>query len=159
MLHTGTTSTCPPVSTEFYDAAMINSDTPWEPPAAGTEDEHLIGSLDRPSAGTIEILGIDNYVNVVLPFGSPGREFDVDKFPRGGMTSVYDGLVAALLREADPDRQHLIIAITDTIDTMSTLNMSAVLAHLVRDGELALDWDDEITAGACVTRPEEVAAA
>jgi NAD(P) transhydrogenase subunit alpha len=38
-------------------------------------------------------------------------------------------------------------------------NLSAVLAHLVRDGELALDWDDEITAGACVTRPEEVAAA
>ena len=26
---------------------MTNSDDPWEPPAAGTEDEHLIGSLDR----------------------------------------------------------------------------------------------------------------
>jgi Protein of unknown function (DUF664) len=26
---------------------MTNSDTPWEPPLAGTEVEHLIGALDR----------------------------------------------------------------------------------------------------------------
>jgi len=37
-------------------------------------------------------------------------------------------------------------------------NVSALLQHLAPDGELALDWDDEITAGTCVTR-EEVAAA
>jgi NAD(P) transhydrogenase subunit alpha len=37
-------------------------------------------------------------------------------------------------------------------------NVSALLQHLAPEGELALDWDDEITAGACVTR-EKVAAA
>jgi NAD(P) transhydrogenase subunit alpha len=37
-------------------------------------------------------------------------------------------------------------------------NVSALLHHLAPDGELALDWDDEITAGACVTRKQEVAA-
>jgi NAD(P) transhydrogenase subunit alpha len=37
-------------------------------------------------------------------------------------------------------------------------NVSALLTHLAPKGELALDWEDEITAGACVTR-EEVAAA
>src|SRR5947207_4926676 len=31
-------------------------------------------------------------------------------------------------------------------------NVSSLLQHLAPDGELALDWDDEITAGACVTR-------
>ena len=31
-------------------------------------------------------------------------------------------------------------------------NVSALLQHLAPNGELALDWDDEITAGACVTR-------
>ena len=31
-------------------------------------------------------------------------------------------------------------------------NVSALLQHLAPEGELALDWDDEITAGACVTR-------
>jgi len=37
-------------------------------------------------------------------------------------------------------------------------NVSALLQHLAPDGELTLDWSDEITAGACVTR-EKVAAA
>src|SRR3954471_5581087 len=31
-------------------------------------------------------------------------------------------------------------------------NVSALLAHLAPGGELTLDWDDEITAGTCVTR-------
>jgi NAD(P) transhydrogenase subunit alpha len=36
-------------------------------------------------------------------------------------------------------------------------NVAALLQHLAPSGELALDWNDEITAGACVTRPEEAA--
>ena len=34
-------------------------------------------------------------------------------------------------------------------------NVAALLQHLAPAGELELDWQDEITAGACVTRPEE----
>jgi H+-translocating NAD(P) transhydrogenase subunit alpha len=37
-------------------------------------------------------------------------------------------------------------------------NVVALLHHLAPEGELALDWDDEITAGACVTRTQEVPA-
>jgi NAD(P) transhydrogenase subunit alpha len=37
-------------------------------------------------------------------------------------------------------------------------NVEALLRHLAPEGELVLDWEDEITAGACVTRPEEAAA-
>jgi H+-translocating NAD(P) transhydrogenase subunit alpha len=37
-------------------------------------------------------------------------------------------------------------------------NVSALLRHLAPEGELVLDFDDEITAGACVTRKEEVPA-
>jgi NAD(P) transhydrogenase subunit alpha len=33
-------------------------------------------------------------------------------------------------------------------------NVGALLLHLAPEGELALDWDDEITSGACVTRSE-----
>ena len=33
-------------------------------------------------------------------------------------------------------------------------NVSALLSHLAPGGELALDWDDEITAGTCVTAPK-----
>jgi NAD(P) transhydrogenase subunit alpha len=34
-------------------------------------------------------------------------------------------------------------------------NVGALLLHLAPNGELVLDWDDEITAGACVTRRGE----
>jgi NAD(P) transhydrogenase subunit alpha len=37
-------------------------------------------------------------------------------------------------------------------------NVSALLQHLAPEGELALDWEDEITAGACVTRAKAAAA-
>jgi proton-translocating NAD(P)+ transhydrogenase subunit alpha len=33
-------------------------------------------------------------------------------------------------------------------------NVAALLQHLAPEGELRLDWDDEITSGACVTRPQ-----
>jgi NAD(P) transhydrogenase subunit alpha len=33
-------------------------------------------------------------------------------------------------------------------------NVAALIQHLAPNGELALDWDDEITSGACVTRPQ-----
>jgi H+-translocating NAD(P) transhydrogenase subunit alpha len=33
-------------------------------------------------------------------------------------------------------------------------NIAALLQHLAPEGELRLDWDDEITSGACVTREE-----
>jgi len=37
-------------------------------------------------------------------------------------------------------------------------NVHALLLHLAPEGELALDFDDEITAGTCVTRKKEVPA-
>ena len=89
------------------------------------EQVRKIAALMRPT-DRIEVLGIDNYVNVLVPFGSPTRALTVDTFTGGGMTSVNDALVAALLRESDPDRRHLIIAMTDSIDTMSTLTMASV---------------------------------
>jgi len=36
-------------------------------------------------------------------------------------------------------------------------NVQALLVHLAPEGELVLDWDDEITSGACVTRSEDAA--
>jgi len=37
-------------------------------------------------------------------------------------------------------------------------NVSSLVQHLAPEGELTLDFDDEITSGACVTRKEEVPA-
>jgi NAD(P) transhydrogenase subunit alpha len=52
-----------------------------------------------------------------------------------------------------------IVGLTDLASTMPfhasqlyARNVAALLQHLAPEGELALDWDDEITSGACVTR-------
>jgi NAD(P) transhydrogenase subunit alpha len=36
--------------------------------------------------------------------------------------------------------------------TLYSRNVQALLLHLAPEGQLSLDWDDEITKGACVTR-------
>ena len=52
-----------------------------------------------------------------------------------------------------------IVGTTNVPSTMPThasqllsRNIASILGLLVKDGELSLDWDDEIVAGACVTR-------
>jgi len=37
-------------------------------------------------------------------------------------------------------------------------NVASLLGLLVADGNVALDWDDEVVAGTCVTRKAEVPA-
>jgi NAD(P) transhydrogenase subunit alpha len=58
-----------------------------------------------------------------------------------------------------------IVGFTNLASTMAvhasqlySRNVSALLAHLAPEGELVLDFEDEITAGTCVARPEEVRA-
>ena len=43
--------------------------------------------------------------------------------------------------------------------TLYARNVQTLLLHLAPGGELNLDWSDEITAGACVTRKKETATA
>jgi NAD(P) transhydrogenase subunit alpha len=60
--------------------------------------------------------------------------------------------------------EHAGVTVIGTLNLPSTMayhasqlysrNVGALLLHLAPDGELKLDWDDEITQGACVTRPE-----
>src|SRR5689334_8202150 len=57
-----------------------------------------------------------------------------------------------------------IVGTTNVPSTMPThasqllsRNMAAIIGLLAKDGELVLDWDDEIVAGACVTRKKATA--
>ena len=63
----------------------------------------------------------------------PGKEVDV-----GGVTVV--GLV------------NLASSMPAHASQLYARNVQALIQHLAPAGELALDWDDQITAGACVTR-------
>jgi NAD(P) transhydrogenase subunit alpha len=58
-----------------------------------------------------------------------------------------------------------IVGLTNLPSTMAfdasrlySRNVTALLQHLAPEGELTLDFEDEITSGACVTRREEVVA-
>jgi NAD(P) transhydrogenase subunit alpha len=55
-----------------------------------------------------------------------------------------------------------VVGLTNLPSTMPThasqllsRNMASILGLIVKDGALSLDWDDEIVAGACVTRNEK----
>jgi H+-translocating NAD(P) transhydrogenase subunit alpha len=65
----------------------------------------------------------------------PGAETEVDGVRIVGLTNLPS------LMAADASRLY-------------ARNVSALLQHLAPKGELALDFDDEITGGACVTRPD-----
>src|SRR2546421_669541 len=74
----------------------------------------------------------------------------------------------AELTRADEDVVHQGVTILGPTNLPSTMpyhasqlyarNVSALVQHLAPEGELQLDFEDEITASACVTREEEVPA-
>jgi H+-translocating NAD(P) transhydrogenase subunit alpha len=98
--------------------------------------------------------------------------------PRSAIESMRPGSVIvdlaaeaggnAELTRADEDVVHNGVTILGPTSLPSTMpyhasqlyarNVSALIQHLAPEGELKLDFEDEITAGACVTRKEEVAA-
>jgi NAD(P) transhydrogenase subunit alpha len=93
----------------------------------------------------------------------------VEKMRRGSVIvdlAAETGGNCELTRPGDVVDAHG-VTIVGTLNLPSTMpfhasqlyarNVAALLAHLAPKGDLALDWEDEITAGACVTR-EEVAA-
>ena len=47
----------------------------------------------------------------------------------------------------------------DDASRLYARNVSSLLEHLAPEGELALDFEDEITGAACVTREREEARA
>ncbi len=83
-----------------------------------------IAALVRPD-DRLSVMTIDTYVTEVLP-RQPVLKPQIGRFTPGGLSSANDALAMALLRHADPDRPHLVIAITNAIDTMSLLDVDAV---------------------------------
>jgi hypothetical protein len=72
------------------------------------------------------LLTIDTYVHQLLPMQPAGRQVWPARLPYNGASAVHDALVAGLLTPVDVDRRHLIVALTDGLDTTSTLDADAV---------------------------------
>jgi hypothetical protein len=83
-----------------------------------------IAGMVRP-ADRLEVIGVGDYVTVLVPFGPPGDVEGIEVMAEG-LTSINDALVAALVRDPDPDRRHLVVALTDSVDTMSTVDLRTV---------------------------------
>ena len=75
----------------------------------------MVGARDR-----LRILRIDTFVEELRPMLSIESRPGTVTIPRNyGVSSVHDALVAALMRDVPIDRRHLVVGITDGIDTMS----------------------------------------
>jgi NAD(P) transhydrogenase subunit alpha len=116
----------------------------------------------------------DVVVTTALIPGRPAPKL----IPRSAIESMRPGSVIvdlaaeaggnAELTRPDEDVVHQGVTILGPTNLPSTMpyhasqlyarNVSALVQHLAPEGEVELDFEDEITAGACVTRKEEVPA-
>jgi NAD(P) transhydrogenase subunit alpha len=116
----------------------------------------------------------DVVVTTALIPGRPAPKL----IPRSAIESMKPGSVIvdlaaeaggnADLTQADQEISHQGVTILGPTNLPSTMplhasqlyarNVSALVQHLAPEGVLALDFEDEITAGACVTHKEEVPA-
>jgi len=120
---------------------------------------------------------IGEYDVVITTALIPGRPAP-KLIPQSAIESMRPGsVIVDLAAEAggnaeltQPDREitHQGVTILGPTNLPSTMpyhasqlyarNVSSLVQHLAPEGELALDFEDEITAGACVTRKDEVPA-
>lgn len=69
----------------------------------------------------LRLIGMQHELHQVFPFQPGGSKPNVESLKAFGGTSLYDGLAAAMMRAAEPDRRQLIVAYTDGQDTISIL--------------------------------------
>lgn len=74
----------------------------------------------------IRVTAINTYVTDLVTARRPDEVPSLGWLVPGGLSSAHDGLAAALLRQVEPNRRHLVIALTNGIDAVSTLDARAV---------------------------------
>ena len=72
------------------------------------------------------LLSIDTVVHELLPMRNAASHTWPARIPFNGASAVYDALFAGLATPVEPDRRHLLIALTDGVDTISALDAAAV---------------------------------
>ncbi|HKV99724.1 MAG TPA: VWA domain-containing protein [Vicinamibacterales bacterium] len=86
------------------------------------------------------LLTIGNSVINSVPWTAAGQPLpELDVVPVGGISLVYDAVVAALLHSVDPGRRHLVVAMTDGEDCGSIVN-PALLREMAGRSEAVVHW-------------------
>jgi hypothetical protein len=97
--------------------------------AANTEDlvtqARRIAALARPT-DRVRVMQIGTYVTDLIPAQPAAEMPKIPDLVGTGLPSAQDGLAAALLRNVEPDRRHLIVALTNGIDAMSVIDAPTV---------------------------------
>ncbi|MEX2271494.1 MAG: hypothetical protein WD690_08495 [Vicinamibacterales bacterium] len=99
------------------------------------EQVRRIASRLRP-ADRIRVTAINGGVADILPARAPALQTMPPIEPRG-VSAASDGIAAALLRGAESGRRHLIVAVTNGVDAISTIAPETVIA-LARQSEAVL---------------------
>jgi NAD(P) transhydrogenase subunit alpha len=154
----------------FLDLGVVGEETEGGYARELTEDEQR----RQQEALEARIGDFDVVVTTALIPGRPAPKL----IPRSAIESMRPGSVIvdlaaeaggnAELTRADEDVVHQGVTILGPTNLPSEMpyhasqlyarNVSALVQHLAPEGELKLDFEDEITAGACVTRKEGVPA-
>ncbi len=87
-------------------------------------DMRKIAALLRPD-DRLRLLTIDTSVNEIFPMQPAARHPAIDRMTVSGLTSLYDALAASMLRPVGANRRHIVIAMTDGVDTISALDARA----------------------------------
>ncbi|HUL71813.1 MAG TPA: VWA domain-containing protein [Vicinamibacterales bacterium] len=74
----------------------------------------------------LRLIAVQHTLRQIFPFQPGGTKPNVNSLTAAGGTALYDGLVAAMMRAAEPDRPQLIIAYTDGQDTISIMSPDRV---------------------------------
>ena len=74
----------------------------------------------------LRVWTLDTSVTEVRPLAPVGAEITLPRMVGGGLAAVYDALGAALIEPVAPDARHLIVALTNGIDTDSVLSLKTV---------------------------------
>jgi NAD(P) transhydrogenase subunit alpha len=154
----------------FLDLGVVGEETEGGYARALSEEEQRRQQEELEA----RIGDFDVVVTTALIPGRPAPKL----IPRSAIESMRPGSVIidlaaeaggnAELTRAGEDVVHQGVTILGPTNLPSTMpyhasqlyarNVSALVQHLAPEGELQLDFEDEITAGACVTRKEEVPA-
>lgn len=89
------------------------------------KDTQQIAALLRP-IDRIRVLAIDTFAHELMAMQPAGRPVMLDGVPSGGLTALYDTLAASLMTPTEVDRRHLVVAMTDGIDTYSAIRPEAL---------------------------------
>lgn len=86
-----------------------------------------VRALLRPE-DRIRVLAVDTHVQQVVSLQNASAALPALTVEAGGLSSLYEALVAALLQPVQPARRHVVIASTKGLDTVSSINAAAVRA-------------------------------